>query len=119
MSTQHSQKLSVNGTSVSKTDESADSEWLDEVFQLLGNSRRRAAIQHILEHERIGNKELTWLVAEEEYGLPREEISSDERHTIYVSLSQTHLPRLEKAGVIEIEGERGSTGDCCTWSSSR
>ncbi len=94
-------ELSVNGTRVTKSDESAIS--LDEKFDLLSNSRRRAAISVLFEHERIEFGELVDRVAEIEYQLPIEEISSDERHTIYVSLQQSHKKRLERSGVVEEE----------------
>jgi len=107
-SQQHARKaLSSSGT---QTPKSTDSEWLDEVFQLLGNSRRRAAIKLILEHENIGRTELVDRVSEIEYGQAIEDISSDERHTIHVSLTQTHLPRLEENGIIERTGSRVMVG---------
>lgn len=92
----------------SQTSESTDAEWLDEVFALLSNSRRRHAIQIMMEHERMDFGELVDRVAELEYQLPIDDISSDERHTVYVSLSQSHRPRLEKAGVIECERDTGT-----------
>lgn len=99
--------LSRNGTKVTDSDGSLT---LDERFSLLANSRRRHAIEIIFEHERIDFGELVDRVAELEYGLPIEEISSDERHTIYVSLQQTHTERLEEDGIISRDRDTGTIG---------
>ena len=108
MSTKQSQKLSVNGTSVAESADAALS--LDEIFAVLSNSRRRHAIQVILQHERIDFGDLVDRVAELEYGLPIEDIDSDERHTIYVSLQQTHVGRLEEDDIITRDRDTGSIG---------
>lgn len=107
MSTQHAHSLSDDGSKVENTD---DSLTLDEIFSLLANSRRRAAIQIMIEHERIDFGELVDRVAEIEYQLPIEDISSDERHTIYVSLQQTHSGTLEEAGIITRDRDTGTIG---------
>ena len=107
MSINVTQSLNDDGTEVQNIDRS---EWLDEVFTLLSNSRRRHAIQVLLEHERIDHGELVDKVAEAEYGLPIEDISSDERHTIYVSMTQTHLDRLEDDGIISRDRDTGTIG---------
>jgi tRNA threonylcarbamoyladenosine modification (KEOPS) complex Pcc1 subunit len=62
----------------------------------------------MLEHERMDFGEVVDRVAELEYGLHIDDISSDERHTIYVSLQQSHAERLEKAGVFEMERDTGT-----------
>lgn len=92
------------------TSDFATSEWLDTVFSLLSNSRRRAVIEVMFEHERIDFGDLVDRVAELEYGLPIEEISGDERHTIYVSLQQTHCDSLEQEGIIERDRDTGTVG---------
>ena len=107
MSVHNAHSLSRDGSEVKDI---GSSEWLDEVFALLSNSRRRAAIKILLEHERIDHGELIDKVAEAEYGLPIEEISSDERHTIYVSMTQTHLERLESDDIITRDRDTGTIG---------
>lgn len=100
--------LEASKSTDSQLPKTANSEWLDEVFTLLSNSRRRHAIEIMMEHERINHGELVDRVAELEYGLDIDEISSDERHTVYVSLTQTHLPRLEKNEIIERDRDTGA-----------
>lgn len=84
-----------------ESSESEDSLCLDQIFGLLSNSRRRHAIEVIMEHERLPFGTLVDHVAELEYGLSIDEISSDERHTVYVSVQQSHIGKLEDAGVVE------------------
>jgi cobalamin biosynthesis protein CobD/CbiB len=35
-----------------------------------------------------------------------EEVTADERRRVYVSLHQTHLPRMDEAGVLQYENSR-------------
>lgn len=76
-----------------------DSE-LDTIFHLLSSSRRRSVLVHLDTFGPLEFDELQRLVAEDEFGIPWEEIENSRRHTIYVSLHQTHLPTLDDAGVI-------------------
>ena len=103
MSKQATQYLSVNGTRVSNTEESPLS--LDDVFGILSNSRRRATLRVIAEHQNLDFGELVNHVSEIEYQLPIEQISSDERHRVYVSLQQTHKRTLEEHNIIQTEDE--------------
>lgn len=80
----------------------------DELYALLSNSRRRAIVRIMLEHERLDFSELVDKVTEMEYGLPIEQISSDERHTIYVSVAQSHSDRLEQSDIIKRERDTGT-----------
>ncbi|QCC47247.1 DUF7344 domain-containing protein [Halobellus limi] len=76
----------------------------DEIFDLMGNHRRRYAIHYCKQTD--GPVELSDLaeqVAAWEHDKQIEEVTSAERKTVYTSLQQTHLPRLDRAGVIEFE----------------
>lgn len=79
-----------------------------EVFELLGNDRRRHALHHLMTRDEgadIG--ELSRQIAAWETGQTIEQVTSQERRRVYVSLHQTHLPRLNKAGILNYE----DTGD--------
>lgn len=79
---------------------------LDDVFDLLSNARRRHVVELLHEHGgAMTFRELTDTVAERETGAP---VSYDERKRVYVSLRQSHLPRLADAGVVEYERDRGT-----------
>lgn len=80
----------------------------DVVFELLSSPRRR----YILYHLRQSNEpvELTTLaeqVAAWENETDVDSITEQERKRVYVSLYQTHIPRLDEAGVIEYDKDSG------------
>lgn len=73
----------------------------DDVYEILSNPRRRYAL-HYLKH---GNEEtdlstLAEQVAAWENEKPLSEVTSKERHLVYTSMQQNHLPKLERAGII-------------------
>jgi len=81
----------------------------DEAFHLLSNARRRYVVRSLSGRE--GPVELTRLAAElaaRENGKDIEEIEAQERKRVYVSLFQTHVPRLEEAGIVEYEPDGGT-----------
>ena len=73
----------------------------DEIHELLSNPRRRHAI-HLMKHD-DGTTDLSTLaeeVAAWENDKPVTEVTSDERHLVYSSIQQNHIPQMERAGVI-------------------
>lgn len=81
---------------------------LDTIFDLLSNPRRRFVLHYLKEHD--GTVELNDLAAEiaaKENDVPKEELTSQQRKRAYVSLYQTHVPKLEEVGVIEYDSETG------------
>lgn len=79
----------------------------DEIHDLLSNPRRRYAL-HILKRddETADLSTLAEEVAAWENEKPVSEVTSNERHLVYTSIQQNHLPRLERAGVITEERGR-------------
>ncbi|WP_435066171.1 DUF7344 domain-containing protein [Halobaculum sp. EA56] len=76
----------------------------DEIFDLISNSRRRYAIQYCKQADgKVSLSDLAEHVAALEHEKDVSEISSSERKAVYTSLQQTHLPRLDRAGVVEFE----------------
>ena len=78
-----------------------------EVFDILSNDRRRHAVHYLLSRDggaEIG--ELSEQIAAWENDEHIEQVSSDERRRVYVSLHQTHLPRMDEAGVLQYENSR-------------
>lgn len=76
----------------------------DTLFDLLSNHRRRYALHAAQQTD--GHSEISDLaeqVAAWENGKQQHEITSDERHRVYTSMQQTHLPAMERAGVIEYD----------------
>lgn len=87
----------------------ADDIPLDVVFELLKNQRRRRVLRYL--EEEAGTVDLGTLaeaLAAEENDKSRRALSSSERKRVYISLYQCHLPKLDDAGVIEFESNRGT-----------
>mgnify|MGYP000501254225 CR=1 FL=1 len=88
-----------NGSSLSK----------DEIFDLLKNGRRRGVLRYLREHG--GSAVLSDVaehIAAEENGITVRELSSAQRKRVYIGLYQCHLPKLDSAGVIEYDQNRGT-----------
>ncbi|ELY91442.1 DUF7344 domain-containing protein [Natrialba taiwanensis] len=104
MSVHTSQRLE----STDLEDTGSNSAEIDEIFALLSNSRRRAALRILVDHGPLDFGDLVDMVAEIEYGRPIEDISGNERHTIYVSMQQTHLGRLEENDIVKRDRDTGT-----------
>jgi hypothetical protein len=88
------------------TSESALSQ--DVVFDILSSSRRRYVLYRLRETE--GPVELTKLaeqVAAWENDTDTDQITEQERKRVYVSLYQTHIPRLDEVGLVVYDRETG------------
>lgn len=81
----------------------------DEVFSLLSNQRRRWILQYLKQHEdqQTDLRTLVDTIAATEYDKPVEELSWKKRKRVYTALRQSHLPKLDGAGVIEYDKSRG------------
>lgn len=80
----------------------------DVVFELLSSPRRRYILYYLRKEN--GQVELTSLaeqVAAWENETDVDKITEQERKRVYVSLYQTHIPRLDEAGVIEYDRDSG------------
>lgn len=78
-----------------------------EAFDILSNDRRRHALHYLLSHDEgteIG--ELSRQVAAWENGESLDQVTAEERRRVYVSLHQTHLPRMDEAGILQYENSR-------------
>ncbi len=76
----------------------------DVVFQLLSSPRRRFVLYYLREHG--GETELediTRALAAWETGKPAEDLGDDDEKRVYVSLYQTHIPKLEENGIVEYD----------------
>lgn len=80
----------------------------DAIFDLLSNSRRRFVLNRLQENPsgfELGD--LATELAAEENGVPRDELSSQQRKRTYVSLYQTHVPKLAETGVVTYDSDSG------------
>lgn len=80
----------------------------DTVFDVLSSARRRETIDILREEETpIELTGLAEIVAARENDTTVEALSSQDRKRVYVSLYQTHLPKLEDVGIIEYDEDGG------------
>lgn len=84
----------------------------DEVYDLLSSHRRRFAL-HVAKRAEgdVKISDLAEQVAAWENGKDLDEITSTERHRVYTSMQQTHLPTMDRAGIIEYDNGRVTLTD--------
>src|SRR6056297_2781768 len=94
-------------TSVTE-DTSADGLSKDVIFELLKNRRRREVLTYLLDcDETVTLSELAEQIAAWENDTTVNQLNSDQRKRVYVALYQTHLPKMDDAGIIEYDQDRG------------
>lgn len=79
-----------------------------EIFDVLQNERRRYVLQYLRTNGgpvKLG--ELASDVAAREYGCSTDKVTSAQRKRVYTTLQQTHLPRMDEAGIVYYDAEDG------------
>ncbi|ELY70755.1 hypothetical protein CYV19_03095 [Natronobacterium gregoryi SP2] len=80
----------------------------DELFEMLSNRRRRYVLHQLMqEDERIDVGTLSEEIAASEDGIDLQAVSSTDRKRVYTALHQSHLPKMDEAGVLEFNKDRG------------
>ncbi|RZV10825.1 hypothetical protein BDK88_2019 [Natrinema hispanicum] len=80
----------------------------DVIFELLKNRRRREVLAYLLEaDETVTLGELAEQIAAWENDTSVNALNSDQRKRVYVALYQTHLPKMDDAGIVEYDQDRG------------
>jgi hypothetical protein len=77
-----------------------------EIFDVLQNQRRRYVLQYLERFdEPVSLSDLATQVAAWEYQIDVEEVSNDQKKRVYTTLQQTHLDRMQEAGIVEYDAE--------------
>ena len=100
----------LDDVDASATDDGSGVETIptDEVFALLSNGRRRHVLQFLSENGgEIKLRELATTIAAAENEIEPVEVTYTQRKRLYTSLYQSHLPRMERSGVIEYNRNSG------------
>jgi hypothetical protein len=80
----------------------------EDIYEVLSNRRRRYAIHYLKQADgEVDVSTLAEQVAAWENEKSSEELDSQERKRVYISLYQSHLPTLEKRGLVEYDNDRG------------
>jgi hypothetical protein len=81
----------------------------DDIFGTLSNQRRRCAIHYLKGADGpVSVRELSEQIAAWENDLPLEEVTPKERKRVYTALHQTHLPMMDRLGVVDYDPDRGT-----------
>lgn len=90
------------------SESSTDAISQDSAYDLLSNSRRRYVISALRERkEPMGLNDLSRQLAAWENDVDQDELTDQQVKRIYVSLYQTHIPKLSEAGVVSYDQETG------------
>ncbi|MDQ2051486.1 hypothetical protein RBH26_13460 [Natronolimnohabitans sp. A-GB9] len=80
----------------------------DEIFHLLQNERRRLVLRYLRgTDEPVRMRDVAEQVAAWEHDTTVEELTSKQRQRVYIPLYQSHLSKLDEAGLIEYQKNRG------------
>ena len=80
---------------------------VDHLYDVLSNRRRRFAIHYLKQSSgptTVG--ELSETVAAWEEGCDPADVGPDQRKRVYTALQQSHLPVMERAGIVEYDKDR-------------
>ena len=81
---------------------------IDQVYSILRNRRRRLVLSQLERADgslKIGD--LAEQIAAIENDKPISAVRSKERKRVYISLYQSHLPKLDETGVVDYDADRG------------
>lgn len=78
---------------------------LDSLYHVLQNERRRLTLRYLVDTEQTDLGSITDQVAAWEHGTTIDELPSDQRKRVYISLYQSHLPTLAEHNVIDYDRE--------------
>lgn len=80
----------------------------DELFHLLQNQRRRRVLLYLQDTSGdVSMRDIAEQVAAWENDTTIEALGSNERQRVYIALYQSHLPKLDDAGVLTYDQQRG------------
>ena len=77
---------------------------LDEVCHLLQSQRRRDLLRYLADHDGpVPLSDVAEQIAATENDIDSDQLTSEQRKRVYISLYQTHIPQLEDAGIVEYD----------------
>ena len=83
----------------------------DDLFKTLSNRRRRYVLHYLKQHidsEDVPIRTLAEHVAAWENDIASSSVSSKQRKRVYTALHQTHLPQMDRVGIIDYDASRGT-----------
>lgn len=82
---------------------------LDVIFEVLKNERRRLVLEYLRRTEgSVTIGELAEHIAAHENGITPAELNAQQRKRVYIGLYQCHLPKMDDAGAVDFNQDRGN-----------
>ncbi|WP_254767754.1 DUF7344 domain-containing protein [Salinilacihabitans rarus] len=79
-----------------------------EIFEVLRNQRRRYVVQFLKQDGRpVELGDLAQQVAAWEYETTLDGVTPEQRKRVYTTLQQTHLPKMDEAGILSFDADEG------------
>lgn len=89
-------------------DHSGESPSSQNIYSLLADRRRRYAIHYLKQrNEAVSLGQLAEQVAAWENEKPVDDLRSQERKRVYIALYQSHLPSMDREGIVDYDADRG------------
>ena len=80
----------------------------ERIYGLLADRRRRYALHYLMQRrEAVPLRELAEQVAAWENDKPIDALRSQERKRVYIALYQSHLPSMDREGIVRYDTDRG------------
>ncbi|MFP9061713.1 hypothetical protein ACLI4R_14435 [Natrialbaceae archaeon A-chndr2] len=79
----------------------------DVFFELMKNPQRRFIFQYLLAEKETKLVALAKEITTHEHGCQVDDLEEADWRQVYVALSQTHLPKMDQAGLLEYNSEYG------------
>lgn len=81
----------------------------DTIFSILSNQRRRYVLRYLRQVDRETDlSDLVERIAAWENDVDVPAVTYEQRKRVYTSLHQTHLPKLDDAGIVDYDRDRGT-----------
>ncbi|MXR19629.1 DUF7344 domain-containing protein [Halobacterium bonnevillei] len=80
---------------------------LDVTFEILKNRRRRLVLEYLRDAAETTIGELAEHIAAIENDTTVQQLNAQQRKRVYIGLYQCHLPKMDDAGVVEFNQDRG------------
>ncbi|KAB1190014.1 hypothetical protein GJR96_17735 [Haloferax sp. MBLA0076] len=98
----------TTGGSCEVSEQEPESLSKDVVFEILKNQRRRDALRYLKENDgeaKLGD--MAEFIAAKENDIDIKALSSSQRKRVYIGLYQCHLPKMDSAGIVDFDKNRG------------
>lgn len=81
----------------------------EDIFDILSNHRRRYVLRYLQEHEAESDlRTLSEQIAAWENEVDPSQVTSKQRMRAYTALRQSHLPKMDRQGVIDFDSQSGT-----------